>query len=45
MGLKEEIDGSIPSQESSSLLDKKLPRMSTTSCALTLTCRPSVSKK
>ena len=42
--LKEGIGGSIPSCEISSLLDRKLVRWSTTSCALALACRHSVSK-
>jgi hypothetical protein len=43
--LKEEVDGSIPGYEISSLLDGKLARWSPTSCASTLAYRPSVSKK
>ena len=43
--LKEEVDGSIPGCEISSLLDKKLATWSTTSCTLMLACRPSVSKE
>jgi len=43
--LKEEVGGSIPACEISSLLDEKLAKWSTTSCALALACRPSVSKK
>ena len=43
--LKEEVGGSIPRCEISSLLDGKLAEWSTTSCALTLSYRPSVSKK
>ena len=42
--LKEEVDSSIPSCEISSLLDKKLARWSTASCALALACWPLVSK-
>jgi hypothetical protein len=41
--LKEEVVGSILSYEISSLLDKKLTKWSTASCALALACRPSVS--
>ena len=43
--LKEEVGGSIPNSEISSLLDKKLARWSTASYALALACRPFVSKK
>ena len=43
--LKEEVGSSNPDCEISSLLDEKLVRWSTASCALTLACRPSVSKK
>jgi hypothetical protein len=43
--LKEEVDGSIPGYEISSLLNGKLARWSPTSCASTLACRPSDSKK
>ena len=43
--LKEEVGGSISSSEISSILDRKLVRWSTASCALALACRPSVSKK
>ena len=39
--LKEEVGGSILDCEISRLLDKKLTRWSTASCALALTCRPS----
>jgi hypothetical protein len=42
--LKEEVGGSIPDCEISSLLDIKLIRWSIASCALTLACRPSISK-
>jgi hypothetical protein len=42
--LKEEVGGPIPSCEISSLLDGKLVRWSTTSCALALACQPFVSK-
>ena len=43
--LNEEVGGSIPGCKISSLLDKLLVRWSTSSCALTLTCRFSISKK
>ena len=43
--LKEEVGRSIPSYEISSLLDRKLAKLSTASCALALVCQPSVSKK
>ena len=43
--LKEEVAGSIPGREISFLLDWKLARWSTASCALALACRLSVSKK
>jgi hypothetical protein len=43
--IKEEVDGSIPACEISSLLDEKLAKWSTASCALALACWPSVSKK
>ena len=43
--LKEEFDGSIPGCEISSLLDIKLVRWSTASCALTMACRHYVSKQ
>ena len=43
--LKEGVGGSIPDCEISSLPNEKLVRWSTTSCALVLACRPSVSKK
>jgi hypothetical protein len=43
--LKEKIGGSIPDCEISSLLDGKLAKWSTASCALALACRPSVSQK
>ena len=43
--LNDEVRGSIPSYEISSLLDEKLARWSIVSCALALACRPSVSKK
>ena len=42
--LKKEVDGSFPGCEISSLLDGKLARWSTASCALALACRPSGSK-
>jgi hypothetical protein len=42
--LKEEVGGSIPGCEISSLLDKILARWSTASCALALTYQPSISK-
>jgi hypothetical protein len=42
--LKEEVGGSNPGCEISSLLDGKLARWSTASCALTLVCWTSVSK-
>ena len=38
--LKEEVGGSIPNCEVISLLDKRLPRRSTTSCALVMACWP-----
>ena len=41
--VKEEVGGLIPSCEISSLLDGVLPKWSTTSCALALARRPSVS--
>jgi hypothetical protein len=43
--LKEEIGGSIPSYEISSLLDIKLVTWSADLCALALACRRSVSPK
>ena len=43
LNLKEEVGTSNPGCEISSLLDGKLPRWSTTSCALALACWPSVS--
>ena len=44
--LKKEVGGTIPDCEIFSLLDKKkLARWSTTSCALVLACRSSVSNK
>ena len=43
--LKNEVDGSIPDCETSYLLDIELASWPTASCALTLACRPSVSKK
>ena len=43
--LKEEVGGSIPDCVISSLLDIKLVRWSTASCAMVLACRPSVSKE
>jgi hypothetical protein len=43
--LKEEVDGSMPGYEISSLLDRKLVGWSIASCALVLACRPSISKK
>ena len=42
--LKEEVGGSSPDYEISSLHDGKLARWSTASCALELACRPSVPK-
>ena len=39
--LKEEVGGSIPNCEISSLLDRKLARWSSASYALALACRPS----
>jgi len=42
--LKEEVGGSIPGCEISSLHDGKIVGWSTTSCALALACRPFVSK-
>jgi hypothetical protein len=43
--LKREVGSSNPDCEMSSLPDGKLARWSTASCALALTCRPSVLKK
>jgi hypothetical protein len=43
--LKEEVDGSTPGYEISSLLHRKLVRWSTASCALALASQPSASKK
>ena len=43
--LKEEVGGSNPDYEISSLLDGKLARWWTASCALALAYRPFVSKK
>ena len=43
--LKEEVGSSFPGCETSSLLAKIFARWSTASCALTLTCQPSVSKR
>jgi hypothetical protein len=43
--LKEEVGGSIPGCEISSLSDGKLARWSTASCALALACQPSITKK
>ena len=43
--LKEEVGGSIPSYEISSLHEGKLARWSTVSYALALAYRPTVSKK
>ena len=43
--LKDEVGGSIPSYEISSLLDKILAKLSTASYALALACRPSASNK
>jgi hypothetical protein len=43
--LKEEVGGSIPGCEISSLLDGKLAKWSTASCALALAQQPFVSKK
>ena len=45
LNLKEEVGGSIPGCEILSLLDQKLARLSTASCALALACEPSVFKK
>jgi hypothetical protein len=42
--LKEEVGGSNPGCEISSLLNGKLAKWSTTSCALVLAYRPSISK-
>ena len=41
--LKEEVGGFNPGYEISSLLDRKLARWSTASCALVLACWPSIS--
>ena len=41
--IKEEVGGSVPDCEISTLLDKKLVRWSTASRALALACRPYVS--
>jgi hypothetical protein len=41
----EEVGGSIPSCEISSLLDGKFARWSTASCVLALACQPFVSKE
>jgi hypothetical protein len=43
--LKEGVGGSNPGCEISSLLDGKLAKWLTTSCALAMACQPSVSKK
>jgi hypothetical protein len=43
--LKEEVGGSIPDCEISSLHDGKLSRWLIASCALALPCRSSISKK
>jgi hypothetical protein len=43
--LKEEVGGSIPGCEISSLPKGKLVKWSTVSCALALTCRHFVTKK
>jgi hypothetical protein len=43
--LKEEVGGSIPRCEISSLLDGKLVRWLTVSCALALAYQPYVSRK
>jgi hypothetical protein len=43
--LKEEVGGSIPGYEISSLSDEKLARWSTASCTLALACQPFVKKK
>jgi hypothetical protein len=43
--LKEEVGSSVPAMKISSLLEGKLARWSTASCALALACRHSVSKK
>ena len=40
--LPEDVGGSIPNYEVSSLLDKNLARWSTASRALALICRPSI---
>jgi hypothetical protein len=42
--LKEEVGGSNPNCEISSLLDRKLAGWSIASCALAMACRPSVSE-
>jgi hypothetical protein len=42
--LKEEVGGSNPSYEISSLPDGELVRWSTVSCALALACQPHVSR-
>jgi hypothetical protein len=42
--LKKEVGGSIPIYITSSLLNEKLVRWSTASCALALACQPSVLK-
>ena len=43
--LKEEVGGSVPGCEISSLLDIKLAKLSTDSYALAMACRPSVPQK
>ena len=43
--LKEEVGGSNPGCEISSLPDRKLARWSTASCALAMACQPSISKR
>ena len=40
--LKEEVGGSFPGYEISSLLDRQLATWSIASCALVLACRPSI---
>ena len=40
--LKEEVGGSFPGSEISSLLDRQLATWSIASCALVLACRPSI---
>ena len=43
--LKEEVGNSISNCKISSLIDRKLARWSTASCALALACQPSVSNE